>query len=376
MVHVLIGDMFESQAQTLVNTVNCVGVMGKGLALEFKKRFPDMYEDYLTRCTAKQVQLGEPYLFRRSSRPWILNFPTKGHWRSVSRLSDIVAGLEYLESHYRTWGIESLAVPALGCNNGGLEWRVVGPTLYRHLGRLDIPVELYAPRGTPDEHLRQEFLSQPVDLVAADSPANRDPKIKPAWVALVEILARIEREPYHHPVGRTIFQKITYFATELGLPTGLQYERGSYGPFAADLKPLLTRLTNNGLVQEEQIDRMFAMKPGPTYPDAARAYRADLDRWEPIIDRVADLFLRIQRTQQAEVAATVRFAAQELAKERGSKPSEVDVLHEVMHWKQRRRPPLDEGEVAQAIRNLSMLRWLDVQPSSELPVPEEAMLNV
>jgi hypothetical protein len=78
------------------------------------------------------------------------------------------------------------------------------------------------------------------------------------------------------------------------------------------------------------------VKPGPTYPDAARAYRADLDRWEPIIDRVADLFLRIQRTQQAEVAATVRFAAQELAKESGRKPSEVDVLHEVMHWKRRR----------------------------------------
>jgi O-acetyl-ADP-ribose deacetylase (regulator of RNase III) len=336
MVHVLIGDMFESQAQTLVNTVNCVGVMGKGLALEFKKRFPDMYEDYVTRCTAKQVQLGEPYVFRRLHPPWILNFPTKGHWRSISRLSDIVAGLEYLESHYRTWGIESLAVPALGCNNGGLEWRVVGPTLYRHLGRLDIPVELYAPRGTPDEHLRQDFMSQPVDVVAADSQANRDPKIKPAWVALVEILTRIEGEPYHYPVGRTIFQKIAYFATELGLPTALQYKRSSYGPFAADLKPLLTRLTNNGLLQEEQIDRMFAVKPGPTYPDAARAYRADLDRWEPIIDRVADLFLRIQRTQQAEVAATVRFAAQELAKESGRKPSEVDVLHEVMHWKRRR----------------------------------------
>ena len=376
MVHVLIGDIFESQAQTLVNTVNCVGVMGKGIALEFKKRFPDMYEDYVTRCAARQVRLGEPYVFRRLFPPWILNFPTKGHWRSVARLSDIEAGLEHLGRHYHEWGIESLAVPALGCNNGGLEWRVVGPTLYRHLARLDIPVELYAPRGTPDEHLRQEFLSQPVDAVAADSPANRDPKIKPAWVALVEILARIEREPYHHPVGRIIFQKIAYFATELGLPTGLQYERGSYGPFAADLKALLTRLTNNGLVQEEQIDRMFAVKPGPTYPDAARAYRADLDRWEPIIDRVADLFLRIQRTQQAEVAATVLFAAQELAKESGGKPSEVDVLHEVMHWKQRRRPPLDEGEVAQAIRNLSMLHWLDVQPSSELPVPEEAILNV
>src|SRR5437667_2509521 len=156
MVRTLEGDLFESSAQTLVNTVNCVGVMGKGLALEFKKRFPDMYEDYVRRCAAGQVRLGEPYLFRALLPPWILNFPTKDHWRSVSRLADIVAGLTYLERHYRAWGIESLAVPALGCNNGGLEWRVVGPTLYRHLSQLEIPVELYAPLGTPQVQLRQE----------------------------------------------------------------------------------------------------------------------------------------------------------------------------------------------------------------------------
>src|SRR5205085_7361708 len=206
--------MFESQVQTLVNTVNCVGVMGKGIALEFKKRFPDMYEDYVARCTAKQVRLGEPYVFRRLSRPWILNFPTKGHWRSVSRLSDIEAGLEHLGHHYREWGIESLAVPALGCSNGGLEWRVVGPTLYRHLSTLDIPVELYAPRETPTEQLQPAFLVQAADASPTSSPPGKPPRINPAWVALVEILARIVREPYHSPVGRTTFQKIAYFAME------------------------------------------------------------------------------------------------------------------------------------------------------------------
>lgn len=376
MVRVLVGDMFESRAQTLVNTVNCVGVMGKGIALEFKKRFPDMYEDYAQRCAAKQVRLGEPYLFRRLFPPWILNFPTKGHWRSVSRLSDIEAGLEYLERHYHEWGIESLAVPALGCSNGGLEWRVVGPTLYRHLGRLDIPVELYAPRETPVEQLESAFLAQPADEVSATSASGHNLKINPAWVALVEILARIVREPYHSPVGRTIFQKIAYFATETGLPTGLRYQRDSYGPFAHEVKPLITRLANNGLVQEEQLGNMFAVKPGPTYEDAARLFRSNLNEWEPIIEHIVDLFLRIRRTQQAEIAATVHFVARSLAKERGHKPSEAEVLQEVMRWKERRRPPLDEGEVAQAIRSLSALRWLDVRPSTEMPVPEEALLNV
>ncbi|MEW6459483.1 MAG: macro domain-containing protein [Bacillota bacterium] len=148
MVKVLVGDLFQSKAQTLVNTVNCVGVMGKGVALEFKKRFPDMYQDYLARCARKEVKLGRPYLYKSLFPPWILNFPTKDHWRSVSRLEDIVRGLEYLLTRYEEWGITSLAMPPLGCGHGQLEWRVVGPTLYRYLSRLGIPVELYAPHGT------------------------------------------------------------------------------------------------------------------------------------------------------------------------------------------------------------------------------------
>src|SRR6267142_4162345 len=100
MVHIRVGNLFMSKAQTLVNTVNCVGVMGKGVALEFKKRFPDMFNDYAERCAAHRVRLGEPYLFRPQLPQWILNFPTKDHWRSVSRLSDIEQGLEFLEARY------------------------------------------------------------------------------------------------------------------------------------------------------------------------------------------------------------------------------------------------------------------------------------
>ena len=119
--------------------------MGKGIALEFKKRFPEMYEDYVHLCDSKQVKLGRPYLYRYLVPPWILNFPTKDHWRSVARLEDIIHGLDYLEEHYQQWGITSLAVPPLGCGEGQLEWRVVGPTLYRYLKRFLIPVILYAP---------------------------------------------------------------------------------------------------------------------------------------------------------------------------------------------------------------------------------------
>jgi len=144
-VKVVTGDLFSSQAQTLVNAVNCVGVMGKGIALEFKTRFPDMFADYAQRCRTGTVTPGKPYLYRRPVAPSILNFPTKRHWREPSSLSDIEAGLVYLEAHYKDWGIESLAVPALGCGYGQLQWQEVGPILIDRLERLDIRVELYAP---------------------------------------------------------------------------------------------------------------------------------------------------------------------------------------------------------------------------------------
>ena len=363
------GDILGSNAQTLVNTVNCVGVMGKGIALKFKEQFPDMFNDYVERCNRNEVRLGKPYLFKRLTPPWILNFPTKGHWRSVSRIEDIVKGLKYLLQHYKEWGITSLAVPPLGCGQGQLEWNIVGPTLYRYLNQLDIPVELYAPYGTPHEELRPEFLDQEIDIKPAE-PGLAPERVKPAWVALVEILSRLEQEPYHWPVGRTTFQKIVYIATQEGLPTGLLYQKSSFGPFAPELKGVITRLVNNGLIREEQLGRMFAVKVGPTFKDARKAYLSDLVKWESIIEKTADLFMRMQ-TRQSEVVATVLFAANVVANRKKEQPSEKEVLTEVMEWKQRRRPKLDDKEVAYTIRNLAALSWLKVKPSSDLEIPDE-----
>ena len=369
MVKVRMGDILKSNAQTLVNTVNCVGIMGKGIALEFKEQFSDMFNDYVERCNRNEVRLGKPYLFKRLTPPWILNFPTKGHWRSVSRIEDIVKGLKYLLQHYKEWGITSLAVPPLGCGQGQLEWKIVGPTLYRYLSQLDIPVELYAPHDTPHEELQPEFLDQEIDIKPVE-PGLAPERVKPAWIALVEILSRLEQEPYHWPVGRTTFQKIAYISTQEGLPTGLHYQKSSFGPFSPDLKSVITRLVNNGLIREEQLERMFAVKVGPTFADARKAYLNELVQWESIIDKTADLFMRMQ-TKQSEVVATVLFAANTLAKRKKEQPSETEVLTEVMQWKQRRRPKLDDKEVAYTIRNLAALSWLKVKPSPDLPIPDE-----
>ena len=144
-VTVLAGDLSESKAHTLTNAVNTVGVMGKGIALGFKNRFPDMFHDYVRRCENGDVQVGRPYVYKGPTPPWVLNFPTKGHWRTPSRFDDISNGLDHLISHCRSWEIESIAVPALGCGAGGLDWLVVGPLLHQCLSQLEIPVELYAP---------------------------------------------------------------------------------------------------------------------------------------------------------------------------------------------------------------------------------------
>ncbi len=371
---ILVGDILQSKAQTLINTVNCVGVMGKGIALEFKTRFPEMHEDYLERCKRGEVKPGLPYLYRTLFPPQIINFPTKDHWKSVSKVSDIERGLKYLLAHYKGWGVQSLAIPPLGCGNGQLEWRVVGPLIHRFAKEMDIPVEMYAPYGTSPKELTREFLEKGSEATTDQATRNGGPTgLDASWVALVEIVNRIEQQPYHWPIGRVIFQKIAYVATNEGLPTGLAYKRGSFGPFSPELKNVETKLINSGLLQEERRGKMFLVKVGPNFSRIRQKYQAAFERWSRVLDKTADLFMRVD-TDQAEIIATVLFAARELSLKQETQPSEKDVLQAVMQWKQRRRPPLDDLTVASTIRNLGMLRWLDVKASSDLPLPEEESL--
>jgi O-acetyl-ADP-ribose deacetylase (regulator of RNase III) len=149
------GSIFDSSCQTLVNPVNCCGTMGKGLALEFRKRFPKMNEDYVHRCSDNRLKIGMPYLYCDDGMPWVLNFPTKTHWRAKSKLSDIKDGIAYLLDHYIQWHIGSLAIPALGCGLGGLDWKDTLPVIHRQLLCFAIPIELYCPGScTVSESLR------------------------------------------------------------------------------------------------------------------------------------------------------------------------------------------------------------------------------
>lgn len=172
------GDMFFARVQTLTISVNCVGVMGKGLASTAKYRFPDVYVEYQDLCRTGQIRPGKPYLYTRESstfydlcdeelpsdqelsQTWFLLFPTKNHWRNKSSLEDIEKGLQWLLQNYQRLGIKSLAMPALGCGLGGLSWEQVGPLMCHYLSQMKIltPIYLPADQEVPEEFLTPQFL--------------------------------------------------------------------------------------------------------------------------------------------------------------------------------------------------------------------------
>ncbi len=172
------GDMFFSQMQTLTVSVNTVGVMGKGLASRAKYQFPDMYVVYQDVCRDKTLAMGKPYLYKRegsldedladepfslpnlNANKWFLLFPTKNHWKEGSDPKGIEAGLEWLLKNYRNEGIQSIAMPALGCGLGGLDWKDMGPLICRYLSKMNVQASIYLPQeaNIPAEFLTRTFL--------------------------------------------------------------------------------------------------------------------------------------------------------------------------------------------------------------------------
>jgi O-acetyl-ADP-ribose deacetylase (regulator of RNase III) len=178
MLSLVVGDMFFSRMQTVTVSVNCVGVMGKGLASRAKYQFPDVYVFYQDLCRKRRLQMGKPYVYKRESsfdyaladqpstisdanaETRFLLFPTKNDWRYPSDIAGIEKGLQWLVDNYDKEGITSLAIPALGCGLGRLEWRDVGPLMCKYLSRLNVPVWIYLPaeKQIEPDLLTKEFL--------------------------------------------------------------------------------------------------------------------------------------------------------------------------------------------------------------------------
>ena len=151
------GNIFTSDCQTLVNTVNCRGVMGAGIALEFKLRLPEMYEQYVDKCTKGEIDIGRSWLYTPQEGRWVLNFPTKLHWRYPSKIEYLEAGLKEFLRIYKNEDIESIAFPVLGASNGGLDEEESLSVMRKYLERCDIPVEIYRYDPTAMDDLYLEF---------------------------------------------------------------------------------------------------------------------------------------------------------------------------------------------------------------------------
>ncbi|BCA58617.1 type II toxin-antitoxin system antitoxin DNA ADP-ribosyl glycohydrolase DarG [Sphingomonas sp. HMP6] len=233
------GDMFVEPVDALVNTVNCVGVMGKGVALEFKQRWPDNFKAYKTACDTKQLVPGRIFVYQiggllGSDGPrFLVNFPTKAHWRAPSKLSYIADGLDALVDEIRHFGIKSIALPPLGCGNGGLEWSEVKPLILQKLSNLDgVKVVVFSPRETVDE---PEF-SERANLLMNRTRAT-----------LLKTLSELEVQ-FEGAFDRLSLQKIVYFLQTLGVNFNLSFERNLYGPYSEPLKKAFGALERHGMI--------------------------------------------------------------------------------------------------------------------------------
>ncbi len=221
------GNIIESKSEALVNTVNCVGVMGKGIALQFKQAYPEVFKEYARACRASEIQPGRMQIValgRFDGPKYIINFPTKRHWRGPSHIEDIRAGLDALVEDVRRLGISSISLPPLGCGNGGLDWAVVRPLIESAFkGFEDVNVIVFEPNGAPEP-----------EKVIVRTP-------RPTMTRARAMLVRLLRQ-YLLP-GDTAslleVQKLAYFVHETGELPGMTFAKQKYGPYAETLNHML-----------------------------------------------------------------------------------------------------------------------------------------
>lgn len=223
------GNILEASAEAIVNTVNCVGIMGRGIALQFKKAFPANFRAYETACRAGDVQPGKMFVFDTgtfTNPRYIINFPTKRHWKGKSRIEDIDIGLIALAREVRDRSIKSIAIPPLGSGLGGLDWCDVRPRIEDALrGIQDLDVLIYEPSGAP--------------VVVKSREA---PTITAGRASLVTLMHRYLQGLLDPFVTLVELQKLMYFMQIAGQPLNLSYRKGHYGPYANNLSHVLNAI--------------------------------------------------------------------------------------------------------------------------------------
>lgn len=336
------GDMFETHAEAIVNTVNCVGVMGKGVALQFKNRWPENFKAYKAACLKKQVKTGKMFvhkngnMFENPDYNFLINFPTKQHWRSKSKIEFIIDGLNDLVSVLKFHNIQSVCIPPLGCGNGGLNWKEVRPLIERSLSEISLT--------------RNIFIFGP--LLDSDIP-----EYQPLALSMTEPRAALFRalgdfESYFGGSYTKIsLQKIVYFLQVLGIDFGMQFKKNIYGPYSSTLaKALIDIGQGNGLItvknsiENEQTVRCSAV----AYTEAADYIETNnLAHIDIALEKLSQLISGFESAFGMELLSSVHYIA------RSKNTSNLDEINSsIKIWSDRKRNLFDKETISNALNRL------------------------
>ncbi|NNJ12959.1 macro domain-containing protein [Chloroflexales bacterium ZM16-3] len=316
------GNLLDADVEALVNTVNTVGVMGKGIALQFRQAYPANFSAYQSACKRGDVVPGQMFVVptgQLTNPRYIINFPTKRHWRGKAQMEDIDTGLAALIATIRAHQIGSIAVPPLGCGNGGLSWDAVRPKIEAAFAELpDVRVLLYAPDGSPDpETIRVATKRPSMTLVRA------------AILGLIEQYA-----PRGYRVTMLEIQKLAYFLESAGEPLKLEFEKARYGPYSEKLHHVLQRIDGHFVRGYGDRTQEISLHP---LPDAIEEAQAVLDAYPETqvrLSRVGDLIEGYETPYGVELLSSVHWVAQESPAARQDAHRAAEEVHA---WNERKR---------------------------------------
>ncbi len=344
MIEHALGNLLLADAEALVNTVNCVGYMGKGIALQFKQAFPDNFKAYEKACRAHEVRPGHMFIFETGSMVnprYVINFPTKRHWRGKSRIEDIESGLKALVEEVKRLGIRSIAVPPLGSGLGGLDWNVVRPRIERAFASLpDVKVFLYGPQSAPDAK------AMPV--------RTQRPKMTAARALFIKLMD--EYSALHYRRTLLEIQKLAYFLQEAGEPLRLRFEKGLYGPYAHNLNKVLEALEGHyirGFGDSQKPDtEIELLSHAVTEADTFLAKHTEsLAR----LERVGDLIAGFETPYGMELLSSAHWVGKHddpVARD------EAAAVQSVQNWNERKRGMFPAHHVRVAWERLKEQYWL------------------
>ncbi len=318
------GDILRERTDALVNTVNCDGFMGRGIALQFKRVFPENFKAYEAACRRNEVRPGRMLVFETGQLTpprFIVNFPTKRHWRNRSRIEDIEAGLDALASDVVARNIRSIAIPALGAGLGGLDWRAVRVRIEEFAQRLPgTRIIVFEPRGVP--------------AVTADTRAKKTPAMTPGRAALVGLMQRYLAGLLDPFISLLEIHKLMYFMQEAGEPLKLRIAKAHYGPYAENLRNVLAMLEGHFVsgygAGGDAPDKVLELVPGAI--EAARTALEKRPETRARFERVAQLVDGFESTFGLELLATVHWVmTREIAQ------TSDDVVDRTWAWGPRKR---------------------------------------